>query len=201
MTLWAGLAFGYHIASRLAYVVGVGVALTRQDRDQIFTRRGGVEAGFRRFRRMASTLMNNDGVSFVLLCIVTRHTMRLAPGLLLPAGVLLVLVGVSTKLWAAARLGAAAYYWHNFFSPGEVIAPDPPGPYRFLKNPMYTVGNLHMYGVALVLGSLPGLLAAAFDQAAILVFHSWVEKPHFDALSRRATPATGAARAGGSAAV
>jgi protein-S-isoprenylcysteine O-methyltransferase Ste14 len=199
MTMWAGLAFGYHIASRLAYVVGVGVALTRQDREQIFTRRDGVEAGFRRFRRMASTLMNNDGVSFVLLCVVTRHTMPQRPGLLVPAGVLLVLLGVSTKLWAAARLGAAAYYWHNFFSPSEVIAPDPPGPYRFLKNPMYTVGNLHMYGVALVLGSLPGLIAAAFDQAAILVFYRWVEKPHFDALGKRASPRSDAGRVGGSA--
>ena len=27
---------------------------------------------------------------------------------------------------------------------------------------------------------VPGLLAAVFDQAAILAFHRWVEKPHFD---------------------
>ena len=201
MTLWGGLALSYHIASRLAYVVGVGVALSRQDREQVFTRRDGVEAGFRRFRRMASTVMNNDGVSFVILCVVTRQTIHLPAMILLPTGALLVLLGVSTKLWAAARLGSAAYYWHNFFAPGELVVPDPPGPYRYFKNPMYTVGNLHMYGVALVLGSLPGLIAAAFDQAAIMAFYRWVEKPHFDALSRRATPATGAARAGGSAPV
>jgi protein-S-isoprenylcysteine O-methyltransferase Ste14 len=201
MTLWGGLALGYHIASRLAYVVGVGVALSRQDREQIFTRRDGVEAGFRRFRRMASTVMNNDGVSFVILCILTRQTIHLPAMILLSIGVLLVLLGVSTKLWAAARLGYAAYYWHNFFAPGELVVPDPPGPYRYFKNPMYTVGNLHMYGVALVLGSLPGLIAAAFDQAAIMAFYRWVEKPHFEALSRSVPPATGAARAGGSAPV
>jgi hypothetical protein len=44
---------------------------------------------------------------------------------------------------------------------------------------MYTVGYLHAYGFALVTGSWLGLLAAAFDQAAILVFHQLVEKPHF----------------------
>lgn len=199
MTGWGGLALGYHIASRLAYVVGVGVALRRQDREQVFTRRDGVEAGFRRFRRLASTVMNNDGVSFGLLCVVTRHTIRHAPWILLPAGVLLVLLGVSTKLWAAARLGSAAYYWHNFFAPGDLVAPDPPGPYRYFKNPMYTVGNLHMYGVALVLGSLPGLIAAAFDQAAILAFYRWVEKPHFDALTKRASTRPDPDRVGGSA--
>jgi protein-S-isoprenylcysteine O-methyltransferase Ste14 len=199
MTGWGGLAFVYHIASRLAYVVGVGVALSRQDREQIFTRRDGVEAGFRRFRRMAATVMNNDGVSFVLLCFVTRQTIHLAPAVLLTGGGALILLGVSTKLWAAARLGSAAYYWHNFFAPGELVAPDPPGPYRYFKNPMYTVGNLHMYGAALVLGSLPGLVAAAFDQAAIMTFYRLVEKPHFDALTRRGPAGPTAVPAGGSA--
>jgi len=199
MTGWGVAAFGYHLASRLAYVVGVGLALIRQDRDQLFTRRDGVEAGFRRFRRMASTVMNNDGVSFVVLCLVTRQTLHLPPAFLLGAGVPLILLGVSTKLWAAARLGYAAYYWRNFFARGELVAPDPPGPYRYFKNPMYTVGNLHMYGVALVLGSLPGLIAAALDQAAIMTFYRLVEKPHFDALARRGPAQPTAGPAGDSA--
>lgn len=186
--MWAGLTFGYHLASRLAYVVGVGALLVRQERHQLFTRRDGVEAGFRRFRRIAATLMNNDAVSFVLLCVVTRRTLRLAlpPAVLLAAGVALIVVGVSIKLWAAARLGSAAYHWQDFFVSGGPVAPDPPGPYRFLKNPMYTLGYLQAYGLALVCGSLPGLIAAAFDQAAILIFHHLVEKPHFDMLVRTA---------------
>ena len=186
--MWAGLTFGYHLASRLAYVVGVGVALTQQERHQVFTRRDGVEAGYRRFRRMAATLMNNDGVSFVLLCVVTRHTVRLPlpPNVTLAVGVLLVLLGISIKVWAAMRLGPGAYYWRNFFAPGGRVAPDPPGPYRFLKNPMYTLGYLQTYGLALAFGSLLGLIAAAFAQSAILAFYYWVEKPHFDLL----TPAT-----------
>ncbi len=185
--MWAGLIFGYHLASRLAYVIGVGVALTQQERHQRFTRGAGVEAGFRRFRRIAAILMNNDGVSFVLLCVVTRQTVHLGlpPKVLLAVGVPLILLGVSTKLWAAARLGYAAYYWHNFFAAGDPVAPNPPGPYRFLKNPMYTVGYLQTYGLALIFGSWPGLIAAVFDQAAILIFHRWVEKPHFDRLTNR----------------
>ena len=62
MVLATGI-LGYHIASRLAYVIGVGLALRRQERHQVFTRNGGVEAGFRRFRRIAATLMNNDALS------------------------------------------------------------------------------------------------------------------------------------------
>lgn len=178
------LILSYHLASRLVYVLGVGFALTQQDRHQLFTRRRGVQAGFRRFRRIATALMSNDALSFILLCVLTRQTPH--PGLSWAAlwvGLPLLLLGITTKLWATARLGWSAYYWHNFFVADRPVPPEPPGPYRFLKNPMYTIGYLHMYGFALVLGSLPGLIAAGFDHTAILAFYYWVEKPHFDLLT------------------
>ena len=188
--LWASLTLTYHLASRLAYVLYIAFALKREEKHGYLTARHGAEAGFRRFRRVASSLMNNDGASFVLLCVVTRHT--LGPGLERPgaiaAGAVLVLLGVGVKLWAAATLGARAYYWYNFFVATGPVAPSTSGPYRFLKNPMYTVGYLQTYGLALVLGSLPGLLAAAFDQSAVLAFHRWVEQPHFERLAVATTP-------------
>jgi protein-S-isoprenylcysteine O-methyltransferase Ste14 len=184
--MWAGLVFGYHLASRLAYVVGIGMALAGQRRHQIFTRRNGGEAGFRRFRKIAALVLNNDAVSFVLLCLVTRNTLSptLSTPIRLALGVLLVILGISVKYWAALRLGAEAYYWKNFFVPQPITAPDPPGPYRYLRNPMYTVGYLQAYGFALLCGSWLGLVAAGFDQIAILIFHNRVEKPHFEVLTR-----------------
>jgi protein-S-isoprenylcysteine O-methyltransferase Ste14 len=185
--MWIALAVAYHLLSRLAYVVGVGTALRRQERDQAFTRRYGPHEGFLRFRSRASVVMNNDAVSFVVLCLVTRQTLQPSwPwSVSLAAGGILVFLGMSIKLWAAARLGAEAYYWYNFFVPARVVPLDPPGPYRYLKNPMYTLGYLHAYGFAVVCESWPGLIAAGFDQAAILAFHHWVEKPHFESLVER----------------
>jgi len=104
-------------------------------------------------------------------------------------GVLLLLVGSATKLWAAVTLGSDAYYWRNFFTPTGPVAPATAGPYRFLRNPMYTVGYLQTYGLALLVGSRFGLILALFDQAAILVFYRRVEKPHFDKLDRQARTA------------
>ena len=176
-----GVALGYHLCSRLAYVLYVGSALRSQERNGTFTQRWGVEGGFRRFRRIAAFVMNNDGVSFAILCILTWDTLTLPPlrSVLIATGAFLMVVGGLTKLWAAATLGERAYYWHNFFTTER-----PPlnarGPYRFLKNPMYTIGYLPLYGLALFTMSLPGLLAAVLDQAAILAFHRLVEKPHFD---------------------
>jgi protein-S-isoprenylcysteine O-methyltransferase Ste14 len=174
------IALAYHLASRLAYVLYIGFALARQERSASFTLRHGADEGFRRFRRVAATLMYNDAASFVVLCAVTRHTLRLdvPQDVTMVGGALLVLVGLFVKFWAAASLGAGAYYWRDFFLPAERAPAG--GPYPFLKNPMYTVGYLQTYGFALVTASLPGLIAAAVDQVAILAFYRWVEKPHVE---------------------
>ena len=176
------LVLCYHLLSRLAYVLYVGSALKAQERSGAFTRRWGAEGGFRRFRRTAAFVMNNDGVSFAVVCIVSWDTLSLPllpEGAVIGAGLVLLVVGGLTKFWAARTLGERAYYWHNFFT-AERAPLNTRGPYRFLKNPMYTVGYLPLYGLALFTMSLPGLLAAVFDQVAILAFHRWVEQPHFE---------------------
>lgn len=188
MTTWGALALGYHLASRMAYVVWVGRALHQQDHQRRFTRNASAEAGFLRFRRTASTLMNNDGVSFVVLVLLTRDSLTtgLPRWLVLTAGGLLVLAGAGIKVWAAASLGGKAYYWYNFFDPQAPVAVRAPGPYRFIRNPMYTLGYLQTYGLALLFGSLPALIASGFDQIAVLIFNHVVERPHYARLVRRA---------------
>ena len=179
-------AVAYWFASRLAYVLFVGIALRRQERHEAYTRRWGVAGGFRRFRRVAALLMVNDVLSFGVLCLVTHDTLTLAgdpPRLaVIATGVVLVAVGVGVKVWAAATLGGDAYYWYNFFAPAA-HRPILAGPYRHLANPMYTVGYLQAYGFALITGSFVGLWAAAFAQLAILAFYFVVEKPHFQRLN------------------
>ena len=181
------LALLYFLASRLAYVFWVGKALLDQERRQRFTQDGDIEAGWLRFRRTATRIMNNDGVAFVALCLLTRNTLSLSwpRGLTLGIAGALIAAGVGIKVWAAARLGGKAYYWHNFFDPTDSVEVNPPGPYRYLNNPMYTLGYLQTYGLALLFASWPGLLMSGFAQMAILGFHRVVEAPHFEALLRR----------------
>lgn len=188
MRPWVVAVIVYHVASRLAYVLYVGAALARQRRHSYFTTRWGVEGGFRRFRRVAAFLMNNDGVSFVVVCVVSRGVLPPAVprGVVVGVAALLIVVGVGTKLWAAITLGSKAFYWYDFFAPPPT-QPITRGPYRLLRNPMYTVGYLHTYGLALLFGSVPGLLAGLFDQLAILAFHRWVEDPHVKRWTPRGT--------------
>jgi protein-S-isoprenylcysteine O-methyltransferase Ste14 len=179
------LAVVYCIVSRLMYVLFAGIALRRQERNAAYTRVWGVEGGFRRFRRAVSVLMLNDVFAFGLLCVVTRDTLEVGvPRLALIAlGIALVVVGIWVKVWAAKTLGGDAYYWYNFFAPPKAPHVVLAGPYRFLSNPMYTVGYLQAYGWALITGSVTGLWAAAFLHLTILVFYFVVEKPHFQRLN------------------
>ncbi|HEY3934539.1 MAG TPA: PEMT/PEM2 methyltransferase family protein [Gemmatimonadales bacterium] len=187
MTAWGFAALGYQIASRAAYVIPVGLVLAREARRPDSERKdlGACEARYQHFRRWASVMMNHDAFALILLSVVTRHTLQAGTtgnAVMLGVGGALVVIGLGIKGWAAARLGSEAYYWRNFFVPMPRTAPDPPGPYRYLQNPMYTVGYAQAYGLALVLRSWPGLLGAAVAQGAILVFHLLVEKPHYQAL-------------------
>jgi len=178
--------FAYAILSRMAYVLFVGGVLRREDRDGRYTKRYGRAEAFRRFRRTASIIMNHDAVALIVLCVATRGTWALPVGaaVSIAIGVVLLIIGLATKLWAARTLGTNAYYWHNFFDPEAAIGPVSSGPYRFISSPMYTVGYLPTYGLALIFRSFPGLIAAVFSQAAILAFHFLVEKPHFQRLHR-----------------
>ena len=51
------------------------------------------------------------------------------------------------------------------------------GPYRFLRNPMYSVGQLQGYGYALLYGSLPGFFAPAAGHRLIYAFYIVAEHP------------------------
>ena len=181
MTFGTALFFTYAILSRMAYVLFVGVSLHREDADHRYTQRFGRDGAFRRFKRTASIIMNHDAFAFIVLCVATRGSWDLpVPGSVsFILGTVLAIIGVGIKLWAARTLGSDAYYWHNFFDPDNARGFVATGPYRYVSSPMYTIGYLQTYGLALITRSLPGMIAAAFLQAAIIVFYFAVEKPHF----------------------
>src|SRR5207244_791706 len=77
---WALIALVYHLTSRLAYVLYIGLALRRQERTGFLTERYGPNGGFRRFRQTAAILMYNDATSFVLLCLASWGTLHLGLG-------------------------------------------------------------------------------------------------------------------------
>lgn len=178
------LALTYFTVARLSYVIYVSIGLRAQSLRLGLEPKETAEARHGIFHRRVLRLQNVDGIAFASLCVGTRSTFPWDgwEWAFMAAGAVLIVVGVGTKAWAVRCLGLDSYTWHDFFVPKEKFVPCTTGPYRFLSDPMYTVGYLQTYGIALACGSWYGLAASLFAQASILLVNELVEKPHFKRL-------------------
>lgn len=176
---WA--AVGWFAASRLAYVGFVAASLRRQAREGPRAEPA-ADAAWRRFKDRASLLMDNDAAAFGAASIATCAAI---PGIapdwaFVLAGAALCAVGLGTKVWASRSLPEGAYHWRNFFVAGAAQEFSRRGPYRWLRDPMYTVGYAHAYGFAIAFRSSTGLVCAACAQAAMLLLNHVVERPDLE---------------------
>lgn len=96
--------------------------------------------------------------------------------LLLLIVICLTLTGFAIKIWSAEIVTIDIYYWKDMFVGGKIAEFVVTGPYRFLKNPMYGVGQLPAYAAAVWYGSETGLIAAFINQFLIFTFYFSVEK-------------------------
>lgn len=175
------LAFAYFTLARLGYVLYVSIGLRAQSQRLGLESRDSAEARHQGFSRQVLRFQNVDAIAFVSLCVATWSTVPWSgwEWACMAGGALLFVVGAGTKAWAVRCLGLDSYTWHDFFVPKEHFVPCTSGPYRYLSDPMYTVGYLQTYGVALICGSWYGLAASLIAQASILLVNEFVEKPHF----------------------
>jgi phosphatidylethanolamine N-methyltransferase len=179
------VAIAWYAWCRVAYVGYVASALRREDAGRGRSKRIGPEAAWRHFAVRASFLMDNDAIGFIALCFSTAGDLNTSLSVTTTAvvGLALGVFGTWMKFWAAASLAPGSYHWRNFFVPEEVNGKSAAGPYRFISNPMYTVGYAHMYGLAIALRSTWGLYGAMFAQVSIMLLLLTVERPHFARLA------------------
>jgi protein-S-isoprenylcysteine O-methyltransferase Ste14 len=179
------LAVAWVVATRFAYVLYVGISLRAEDR-RAFRPPAEGDAVWRRFRARASWIMDADAAALAALCIVTRDTLEIPLPRWVPlvVGAVLFVGGLAVKAWAERSLAPGAYFWRSFFVRTETAGLSAKGPYRWLSDPMYTLGYAHAYGLAFALLSAPGLLAAAGAQALILALNHLVERRHVEELAK-----------------
>lgn len=177
----ATLAMAWYAVSRAAYVGYLFVALRARARHGAHEDRATQEAAWLGFRRRVSWVMDNDAATFAALAWVTRGTLVLqGPSWAwLAGGAALGVVGLAVRALATASLPAGAYYWRNFFVHEDRAHVSQAGPYRWLSDPMYSVGYLPLYGLALFLASAAALAGAAVAQATMLLVVVPVERRVF----------------------
>lgn len=182
----------YFVTARLAYAATISIWLRSQSRRLGLESREQAERRYQSFHRWALRLQNLDGIAFASLCVASMSMLpwdAWSSWSVRIVGAALVVVGMATKGWAVRCLGVQSYTWHDFFVPKEKFDACRSGPYRWCSDPMYTVGYVQSYGIALALGSWPGFVAALFAQGAILLVNEFVEKPHFRRLCSTFEPA------------
>lgn len=96
--------------------------------------------------------------------------------ILLLVGVLFV-VGLGIKIWSAYVVGIPIYYWKDMFVGRKVSDFVESGPYKYLSNPMYGVGQLQVYAIAIYYNSVYGLIFGAINQFLVFFFYFLVERP------------------------
>ena len=91
-----------------------------------------------------------------------------------------ILIGFIINIWSAMLIGTDVYYYKDLFLGRPVCGIIKKGPYKYLSNPMYGVGQFNGYGTALLSFSLVGVFAMGMNQMMMFLFFYNVEKPHIN---------------------
>ncbi len=172
-----------HVLFRMTYLLYIGGVLRRRT----FNKRNQSDlSGWEDFREKASFILHLDaeffaGATILTSCLGQWNCWDLAGihhGIWLGLGGLFILIGGYAK-WDAYRvIGDRGWFWYNFFCSPDDTDYEKRGVYRWFDNPMYGIGYLPLFGLALLLLSGWGVALAAFDWVVIWIFYYLCERPH-----------------------
>lgn len=87
-------------------------------------------------------------------------------------------LGMLVNVWSFILIKRGAYYYMDMFYGRFLVDFQKSGPYKWFANPMYGVGQIPSYGVALAAGSFTGIIMSFLNQACAYIFYYAFEKPH-----------------------
>jgi len=90
----------------------------------------------------------------------------------------LAIFGMIVNVWCFLLIERGAYYYMDMFYGRFLTDFKKEGPYKWFANPMYGVGQIPSYGVALAAGSFSGIIMTLANQICAYIFYYAFEKPH-----------------------
>lgn len=182
MTFLIAVLLALHLGFRALYFFYIGGTLRREGRRMI--KSANYRGRWLRFKQRAAFILRGDAVTFMLLCLLTTGSWarEWSVPVSLVVGAILIVIGMAAKISAEHAIGLRGYYWYDFFSPRSDQTWVRTGIYRFFSNPMYGLGYLHAFGLAILLRSELGFALALFDWGAVWTFFWTYERPHVEKL-------------------
>ena len=172
-------AIYYFAIACLFYYVGNTIFLASPLRLWMI-RKYGEEKAYSLYEAILGLMFVNQGLAFAAIAEENLGILRNSPiqaNMVDEIGLALIAIGFVSKTWATMIVGLDVYYYRDMFLRKVTGKFAVTGIYKYFKNPMYGIGNLQLYGVALFYFSIPGLIAAFICHISIYTFYFYAEKP------------------------
>lgn len=168
---------GWYVAGAWAsYYIGNTLILGTSLRSKLIRWLGGKRA-LAVYEVVLGVMFVNVALSLGTLPLAQAGSFHVPTGVAMTVSLFLFVVGFGSKVWATWLTGLDVYYYRDLFLRKQIGSHITSGPYRWFKNPMYGIGNLHLYAAAFFLGSLEGLAWALACHASIYLFYYLIERP------------------------
>lgn len=177
--LTAPVAVWFYVLSTAAYIGFLYMVLPENGlRHWIVRRWGGEQQGYLVYEAVLGFLffVNGAAIGYMSVAFAGSLPLFIEEAILRPVAAFLFVIGWVVKIWATNVAGIDIYYWKDMFLGRKISRFVADGPYRFIHNPMYGVGQLQSYAVALWYQSWPGLLAALAYQLLVFSFYYLEER-------------------------
>ena len=173
------IAFLYFIISEVLYIGFISVVLSEKGLRHIFHAKWKNEnEAYKAFETILGFLFFHNAVSIGYVASSTPGNLLdfLNKDMLLIIVTLMFVTGFLVKITAANVVSIEIYYWKDMFLGRKITDFVVSGPYKYLNNPMYGIGQLPAYAVAIWYGSVYGLMAAVLNQILIFSFYYFIER-------------------------
>lgn len=179
------IAFIYYLIFEILYIGFIYIVLPQKGlRLWLIKKFKSEEKAYVFYQSVLGFLFFNNGISMSYLSTSTKSDiLSNIPGeLLLIIVAVIFCTGFIVKMWSAWVVGIDIYYWKDMFLGRKICEFVCCGPYRFLSNPMYGIGQLQGYAIAILNGSIPGLIVVMINQCLVFSFYFIMEKKFIKAV-------------------
>lgn len=174
------IAISYFVCSTIAYVGLIFLVLPEQGLRVKLIKKLGEQRAYLYFEAFLAFAFFHNGVSLSFISQSSAGSSFFSlvsiPVTFAFFGILFT-AGMGVKIWSAYVVGIPIYYWKDMFLGRKICHFVVTGPYKYFTNPMYGIGQLQVYAIAIYYHSVYGLIFGAINQGLVFLFYFMVEKP------------------------